>query len=58
MDPDQTSPIRAVLSESTLFVGKASKTFSRRQKQTNFAVIDALRVKQDLYMGQCLRFRN
>ena len=24
MDPDQTAPIGAVLSESTLFVGKAS----------------------------------
>ena len=29
MDPDQTAPIGAVLSESTLFVEKDSKTFKQ-----------------------------
>ena len=40
MDPDQTAPIGAVCSGSTLFVGKASKTF----QQTTFVVIGILRV--------------
>ena len=29
MDSDQTAPIGAVCSESTLFIGKASKTFQQ-----------------------------
>ena len=46
VDPDQTAHIGAVWSESTLFVGKASKIFSRRQKQSNFVVIGALSVNR------------
>ena len=36
MDPDQTAPIAAVWSESTLFVGKASKTFQQTRKADDF----------------------
>ena len=46
MDPEQTAPIGAVLSVSTLFAIEASKYFSRREKQTTFVVIGALRVKK------------
>ena len=38
MDPDQTAPIGAVWSGSTLFVKGASKTFQQRTRQTNFVV--------------------
>ena len=37
MDPDQTAPIAAVWSESTLFAGKASKTFQQTTKANNFS---------------------
>ena len=36
MDPDQTAPIGAACSESTLFVGKASKTFQQMRKAGDF----------------------
>ena len=36
MDPDQTAPIGAVCSGSTLFVGKASKTFQQMTKADDF----------------------
>ena len=36
MDPDQTAPIGPVWSGSTLFVGKASKTFQQTTKADNF----------------------
>ena len=36
MDPDQTAPMGAVRSESTLFVGKASKTFQQTTKADKF----------------------
>ena len=36
MDPDQTAPIGAVRSGSTLFVGKASKTFQQTTKADGF----------------------
>ena len=36
MDPDQTARIGAVLSESILFVGKASKTFQQTTKAVKF----------------------
>ena len=35
MDPDQTAPTGAVLSGSTLFVEKASKTFQQMTKANN-----------------------
>ena len=44
MDPDQTAPIGAVWSGSTLFVKEACENFSRRQDQTTFVLIGALRV--------------
>ena len=44
MDPDQTAPTGSVWSESALFVREASKHFNRRQKQTTFVVIGALKV--------------
>ena len=36
MEPDQTAPIEAVFSESTLIVGKASKTFQQTTKADKF----------------------
>ena len=36
MDPDQTAPIGAVRSGSTLFVGQASKTFQQTTKADDF----------------------
>ena len=36
MDPDQTAPIGAVWSESTLFIGMASKTFQQTTKAVEF----------------------
>ena len=36
MDPDQTAPIGAVGSESTLFVGKSSKTLQQTTKADEF----------------------
>ena len=45
LDPDQTALIGAVWSGSTLFVIKLLKHFSRREKQTTFVLIGALRVK-------------
>ena len=36
MDPDPTAPIGAVRSGSTLFVGKASKTFQQTTKADDF----------------------
>ena len=36
VDPDQTAPIGAVWSESTLFDGKASKTFQQTTKAVQF----------------------
>ena len=42
MDPDQTARIGAVLSE----LERLLKHFSRRQKQSNFVVIGALRVNR------------
>ena len=36
MDPDQTAPIGAVWSGSTLFVAKASKTFQKTTKTDDF----------------------
>ena len=36
MDPDQSAPIGAVGSGSTLFVGKASKTFQQTTKADDF----------------------
>ena len=48
MDPDQTAPIGAVCSESTLFVGKASKSFQQMKKQATFVAIGALRVKTSI----------
>ena len=44
MDPEQTAPIGAVCSGSTLFAIEALKYFSRRAKQTTFVAIDALKV--------------
>ena len=46
MDPDETAPIGAVGSESTLFVGKASKTFQQTTKTVELVVIGALRVNR------------
>ena len=46
MDQDQTAPVGAVSSGSTLFVIGLLKHFSRREKQTNFVLISALRVKE------------
>ena len=44
MDPDQTAPIGAACSGSTLLAIEASfKHFSRREKQTTFVAIGALR---------------
>ena len=42
-DPDQTAPIGAVWSGSTLFALGLLKHFSRREKQTPFVAIGALR---------------
>ena len=36
MDPDKTARLGTVLSESTLFVGKASKTFQQTTKAVEF----------------------
>ena len=36
MNPDQTAPTGAVLSDSTLFVGNASKTFQQTTKADKF----------------------
>ena len=36
MNLDQTAPIVEVQTESTLFVGKASKTFQQTTKTDNF----------------------
>ena len=47
MDPDQTAPIGTVSSGSTLFATEAFKHFSRREKQTTFVAIGALRVKSE-----------
>ena len=46
MDPDQTAPLRAFLSESTLFVGKASKTFQQTTIAVELVVICAVRVNR------------
>ena len=43
MDPDQTAPIGAVRSGSTLFVGKVSKTLQQTTKADEFCGV--LRVK-------------
>ena len=48
-DPEQTAPIGAVRSGSTLFV-RFLKHFSRREKQTTFVAIGALRVKWTFLM--------
>ena len=45
VDPDQTAPIGAVWSESTLFVEKASKTFQQTTKAADFCCDWRLRVK-------------
>ena len=45
MDPEQSAPIGAVLSGSTLFSIEASQTFQQTRKQTTFVAIGALRVK-------------
>ena len=37
VDPDETAPIGPVWSESTLFVGKASKTFQQTTKADKFS---------------------
>ena len=44
MDPEQTAPIGAVRSGSTLLPLRLLKHFSRREKQTTFGVIGALSV--------------
>ena len=36
VDPDQTAPLGAVWSGSTLFVGKVSKIFQQTAKADNF----------------------
>ena len=46
MDPDQIARVGAVGSESTLFVGKASKTFQQTTKSVELVVIGALRVNR------------
>ena len=46
--PDQTVPLRAVLSGSTLFIKEAFEHYRRQQNQTTFAVIAFLRVKDPL----------
>ena len=46
MDPEQTAPIGAVLSRSTLFALEASLTFQQMRKQTTFVAIGTLRVKR------------
>ena len=45
MDPEQTAPIGAVWSGSTLFVIEASQTFQQMRK----AAIGALRVKNSFF---------
>ena len=52
MDPEQSAPIGAVLSGSTLFSIEASYTFQQTRKQTTFVAIGALRVKsaQKIFM--------
>ena len=45
VDPEQTAPIGAVWSGSTLFAIGASLTFQQTRKADNFVVIGALRVK-------------
>ena len=45
VDPEQTAPIGAVWSGPTLFAKEVLKHFSRREKQTTFGAIGALRVK-------------
>ena len=45
VDPEQTAPIGAVCSGSTVFVIEVFKYFSRREKQMTFNAIDALKVK-------------
>ena len=53
VDPEKTAPIEAICSGSTLFsieVSKILKHFSRREKQTIFVAIGALRVKLTLIL--------
>ena len=44
MDPEQSAPIGAILSRSTLFSIEASYTFQQTIKQTTFVAIGTLRV--------------
>ena len=48
MDPEQSAPIGAVLSGSTLFSIEASYTFQQTRKQAPFVAIGAFRV--DIYV--------
>ena len=52
MDPEQSAPIGAVLSGSTLFSTEDSSTFQQTRKHTTFVAIGALRVKsaQKIFM--------
>ena len=59
MDPDQTAPIGAVCSGSTLFASSAmlgnyyaAEDFSRQHFQMHF-ILGTLRVKVTLYLFPC-----
>ena len=51
MDPEQTAPIGAVCSGSTLFAIEASLSFSRPESQTTFDAIGALRVNLPVFLS-------
>ena len=48
MDSDQTAPIGAVLSGSTLFVIKACKTFQQTTKTDDFCCDWRFKTRQDM----------
>ena len=50
VNPEQTAPIGAVWSGSTLFVIEASYTFQQTRKQTTFVAIGAFRVSTQVLM--------
>ena len=51
LDPEQTAPIGAVCSGSTLFAIEI-KHFSRQEKQMTFVAIGTLRVKTLIYKNE------
>ena len=55
VEPEQTAPIGAVWTGSTLFAIEASKHFSRRGKQTTTVAVGALRVNSFLASGDFCR---